>query len=622
MSPTAAANSGRSRDPQPRYLILSNSGAVCDLTDLIRSGAKLTVLYDQLCRDWNHKGHVGDWAYARLRRACISWEEQGYVTIDHNAYDSSSVELSQRPGLYVRAKTALPSTPPYLIRGMQNSKSLTEATKRRIFRYHDPAKDGTVQLSLSSTENQDPTQKQRNTSGIPWTDRMSWQRKQALRVLSTIQNAGLFQRVPDLNGNKVLNPELKRKLDIAHALFQDWIKETSHKKIILRKLGTPTPGKDPYLIMNCRTRFNDVGRAIANEITYKDAIENSLKLYKTGVFLTLTTDPQIWMRANGEEFTRHIKDGKKTHHFSATGKGLNILAANRHESTAWRKWYEAECYRCGYRIPYIRVVEFQKNGLIHTHVLLFGIEWNTPWYQFAKQWGEKYQQGFMNKAYKINNIDGKWCWEQNGAKPEDTKGRDPADYLMKYLKKAQHQPQVTCPHCGHVMYSTGETTCEVCHTKIKPHYDGRFMYWVCGKRFFTVSNILRSFDADKEIEEFEKRYYREIYGADYEFLGAVEESLVDDFIRKDSIKRKPPIRDIYISRPMPEEFKVKWPFEDEFKPSSYLPQEETPDQTDDQLTAANAEPDLTEYEKMLREERKLMEQRRERLKKKHEERSG
>ena len=164
MSPTATLNSGRSRDPQPRYLILSDSGAVCDLTDLIRSGAKLTVLYDQLCRDWNHKGKTGDWAYVRLRRACISWEKQGYVTIDHNAYDSSSVELSQRPGLYVRAKTALPSTPPYLIRGMQNSKSLTEATKRRIFRYHDPAKDGTVQLSLSSTENQDPTQKQKNTS--------------------------------------------------------------------------------------------------------------------------------------------------------------------------------------------------------------------------------------------------------------------------------------------------------------------------------------------------------------------------------------------------------------------------------------------------------------------------
>lgn len=81
----------------------------------------------------------------------------------------------------------------------------------------------------------------------------------------------------------MLNPELAHKLNQAHGLFQDWLKESMHKKIALRKLVTGH-SEDPYLIMNCRTRFNDVGRAIKGEITYKEAIENSLNMFETGVF--------------------------------------------------------------------------------------------------------------------------------------------------------------------------------------------------------------------------------------------------------------------------------------------------------------------------------------------------
>ena len=617
-----------SRNPVGRFLFGDQDGHVCDLTPLILDGAKLTVLFIQVCRDWHITGHLNDKVYVRLRRQCISWEQAGLVEITRNAVCSSSVDVAERPGLFVRAKPGIPMNRPYLIKKMQNSKSSANENSRPQTRYHDPAKDGVLQIThLLSTEEtaakmnaREPTQRQKTVSGIPWTDRMSKHRKLALRVISTITDASLFQRVTNSKGEKVINPELKRKLGIAHQCFQDWLEDTAHKKIVLRKRNA-VYGEDPYLILNCRNRFNDVGRAIANEITYKDCIQNSLKRFNTGVLLTLTTDPAIWMSPNGAEVPRHIKDGKKTYHFSTIGKGLSLIAANRHESTAWRKWYEAECYRHdGYRIPYIRVVEFQKNGLIHTHVLLFGIEWDTPWQEFAKTWGEKYGQGFMNKAYKVVNDGGVWKWDNASEQPADTKGRDPADYLMKYLKKAQHLPQVTCPHCGLVQYAAGGSVCEQCKTKIPPAYDGRFLYWVCGKRFFTASTELKTFDADEEVAEWEERQRKKIYGPDYEFLGVVDNTAVDPFIRDDRIRRRPAITldTLRIYPAVPDEFKVRWKFDDEYTPSVFLPPEETPDQGCECLI-----PDTqTEYEKMLAEERRLMRERRERLKRNSEERSG
>lgn len=346
---------------------------------------------------------------------------------------------------------------------------------------------------------------------------------------------------------------------------------------------------------------------------------------KQEYFLTLTTDPALWMRPKGEEFIRHIRTegDKHSYHFNAVGKGLSLIAANRHESTAWRKWYEAECYRRDYRVPYIRVVEFQKNGLIHTHILLFGISWDTSWHEFAKDWGEKYGQGFTNKAYRIVNKDHRWEWADAEFKPVDTKGRNPSDYLMKYLKKAQHLPQVTCPKCKHVMYSAGETICPECKTRIKPAYDGRFMYWVCGKRFFTVSNSLRTPDFDAEIARDDKKREKETRGPLYEFVGAVDETLLDNLITKDRIKHTPPFRPLRPAHTaeIPSEFKKDWQFEDEFKPSEFVPWEESPDTNDD--IPKIPEPDeISEYEKMLREESRRMVEHRSHLKRTSEERSG
>ncbi|MDE2524600.1 MAG: hypothetical protein O0X96_05675 [Methanocorpusculum sp.] len=493
-------------------------------------------------------------------------------------------------------------------------------------------------LARASDKSRRKIRKKYSSTGVPG-GKMSWFRRQALQRCIEINDYEMMIR--DKDGK--LQPDLQLKLDQMHNLFRAWKRDVRNKKIILRNVAA---GKyeDPFLILDYKTRFNDNWRAWKNEKAFKGGIETSLRKYQTAVFLTLTTDPKIFMSPRGEEFTRHIKDGKRTRAFTGTGKGLNLLAADRHESTAWRKWYEAECYRRGFRIPYIRVAEFQKNGLIHTHILLFGIQWDTPWHEFANDWGTKYQQGFMNKAYQVENRGGKWVWAHAEYRPEDANNRDPADYLMKYLKKAQDVPAVKCKKCGEIISvpDDNDVLCPACGTHIKAPRDGRFMYWVCGKRFFTMSQSLRVYDFDADIAA-EDRKKRQT--AIYEYLGAEQGGDVEKFIaaqngdeavpknareagdvarflaeyRRD---HSPPIRDIWVRRLRNDEFWKKWPFEDEEAPPGKLPPDEDPDTNDDIDLAdflGSITPERIAYENQLVEETRLMEERRKRLSK---ERSG
>ena len=112
----------------------------------------------------------------------------------------------------------------------------------------------------------------------------------------------------------------------------------------------------------------------------------------------------------------------------------------------------------------------------------------------------------------------------------------------------------------------------------------------------------------------------------YEFLAAPDESLVSSIIRDDRVARSPPLRDVpYIPRIDPEmqEFYRHWPFEDEENRIS-LQEPESPDVDDDNLAdfLGSLSPERIAYEQQLAEEVKLMEERRKRLKRKREERSG
>ena len=595
-----------------RFLMTSDSGAVCDLSQLLADGAKLTVLFRKLCLDWGISARE-KWAYHRLRRQLQKWAESGFIQYSKNVINSCSVEPEERPGVFCRAVEQPRIKTPNLIKRMQNSKLVAAPQNERIF----------------------PEEEQPKYNWLPG-GRISWLRIQAIRKLQRINDPTLFIRQKGSDGKSRLNPKLTQAQKEISKMFEVWKRDVSKKNIVMR--DTSNGGK--YLILDYKTRFTDTGRHWQNEKTYRNAIKKSLELYDDALFITLTSDPQIHMRRAGEEFERHVNDPQtgKTYEFELTGAGGSLWTANRNESKAFRKWYERMVHRFnGDRLPYIRVVEFQKNGLIHTHLLLFGTDgeyWDKEnikrqfdWETLARDWGERYGQGIMNQVYRVKNINGVWEWANKGEQPDDTHGRTPADYLGKYLKKASDIPTIKC-ECGEICSSaTGDDiVCPKCGRTHKAPRDGRYLYWVMGKRFFTISQSLREYDFDAEILKEDLKKIAPVW----EFVGSPDASETTAYILRDARKKRVHMRlsgDGWENKPpaTPEQTreKIRRKFEKEESPdiNDDLPRiEELPQVLTDEQAAAIVEITTAEenYNRLLELEREERRKRREELKRRKE----
>lgn len=113
------------------------------------------------------------------------------------------------------------------------------------------------------------------------------------------------------------------------------------------------------------------------------------------------------------------------------------------------------------KFPYICVREYQKNGNVHYHIILFGRRWLKPKDEISKMWQEYYQGVQVDlHAIRFDSQRG-FMWE-SGSAPCDSEGRQPMEYLKKYLLKGQ--------------YSIAAGS----------------MYWLNASRFFTYSQSLLS----------------------------------------------------------------------------------------------------------------------------------
>lgn len=182
------------------------------------------------------------------------------------------------------------------------------------------------------------------------------------------------------------------------------------------------------------TRFNSLPRKIEAEKKYKAVWNNAGIMHNKGVFLTLTTDPKRH---------RSVEEANK-----AFGPALNRFM------TYIRKKVKGLGYG---RLSHITAYEFQKNGLLHAHIVIFGIPYLEHYKRISYLWSRT-GQGSIVYIYGLNK-DGKgWYWRRG--KPRDAeKGQSCGDYLKKYLSKNLQD-------------------------------DGQDLYWVFGKRFYTNSKTL------------------------------------------------------------------------------------------------------------------------------------
>lgn len=210
-----------------------------------------------------------------------------------------------------------------------------------------------------------------------------------------------------------------QKLDFIACMkcFMRWIKSLSKKQLIFLDSEGNIVDK-PF-----RTRFTDNGRKAHLRNVYEDACAAGVLNFKQATFITLTTNPDNFSSmaeanaAMGENFNRFMSYIRK--HFKKKSE----------------------------QMPYINVREFQNNGRLHMHIILFGIALPQDVIDIKRQiftnklvedaW-IRYGQGSVTNSQPLNwaeDVQTIW-WGNRTHKPSDCKpGDGPLDYLKKYLRK-------------------------------------------------------------------------------------------------------------------------------------------------------------------------------------------
>jgi len=256
---------------------------------------------------------------------------------------------------------------------------------------------------------------------------------------------------------KVLYPEL---WDSVKGLFDLYLDEIDSQAIVLKKTDEAPPEYDEFLVLPYSTRFNDDIRKKMIIKKYHEAWKKANELWDSAIFITLTTDPKmfksIWhsWRHMSYALNRFLSFIGKRLHSSKYRESLKSKRA--------LKSY-AKFLKSGKKRPdYICVFEFSKKnktGLLHIHIVIFGILYLMDKRELTRLW-MKYGQGKINYIYALRRRKGKWIWLHN-KKPDFVFDESIDSYLKKYLIKG--------------LYDRDSTA---------------FLYWVSGKRFFTCSRDL------------------------------------------------------------------------------------------------------------------------------------
>ncbi|AKB81137.1 hypothetical protein MSBR3_0559 [Methanosarcina barkeri 3] len=86
------------------------------------------------------------------------------------------------------------------------------------------------------------------------------------------------------------------------------------------------------------------------------------------------------------------------------------------------------------RAEWIKVAEFQKNGMLHYHVLIVGINWLLHKSVIQYSW-QKYGGGPILDIHTVKN-DSVYGWQWSRSCPLEAAGKTVGDYLQGYLEKS------------------------------------------------------------------------------------------------------------------------------------------------------------------------------------------
>ena len=237
-----------------------------------------------------------------------------------------------------------------------------------------------------------------------------------------------IEAIKTILNHKILDSEI---LDDLRFNFNLYLGDISSKKIVLRKKDDAPIGIPEFLFLDYRTRFNSKSYVKKLLKRFERVFYIACRHYNYAVFLTLTTDPK---------------------RFSS------LWHANRHFSVAFNRFLSFLAKRLGSRPKYLCIYEFTKSGLLHAHVIIFGVSYLIDKFELTKYWA-KCNQGKITYIYRLKKKGDRWVWLKK--RPRGAKyNQGIKDYLKKYLRK-------------------GFADREGLQT----------LYWVFNKRFFSCSRV-------------------------------------------------------------------------------------------------------------------------------------
>lgn len=196
---------------------------------------------------------------------------------------------------------------------------------------------------------------------------------------------------------------------------------TCHKKCMVFK----RKGFNQFYISPYTTRFTDKKYRRKQLDKLENIFATTVNQFHTAVFFTLTAKPD---------------------------SSLSLYDLNKRASSAALKVlnkYLKRAERDGIKTAYVMVPEYQGNGRIHFHIVIFGISRLDHWSTFI-EYLKSVGLGRSNDLAKLTSKNGFWHKEKE-SKPV-------SGYLTKYLKKSFVDPASSCMYWAHnrKFYSNSE----------------------------------------------------------------------------------------------------------------------------------------------------------------------
>jgi len=216
-------------------------------------------------------------------------------------------------------------------------------------------------------------------------------------------------------------------------------------------------GLPDYLITEYSTRYNDTGKATAIREGFEKALRAASEGYNAGVMVSLTVD--------SKRFESH-----------AAASEAAIKAAS--------DWINREGYQLGLNPEYVRVVDYQQNGLIHFHICVFGVqvvdgdtETGVPTLSeqhVREYWDNKKGIGSQVAVQPIHERNGDWILHN------DDGGRQTVRlYLGKRIRELDKIASMTPDEL--------REQAESGNSSLWRHA----LFWATERRYFTASESLR-----------------------------------------------------------------------------------------------------------------------------------